>query len=136
MSEKRRDSTDTAPLVVVADDFGDTRDIVNEILTFGGFRVAEAATGPEALARVTELRPALVLMDLSLPGLDGWEVTRRLRQDPRTKDIWIIALTAHARDEELNRARQAGCDDVITKPCEPHDILDKVRALVAQRRGG
>jgi two-component system, cell cycle response regulator DivK len=134
MSEKPRDSTDK-PLVLVADDFADTRDIVNEILTYGGFRVAEASSGPEALSRVRELLPAVVLMDLSLPGLDGWEVTRRLRQDPKTKHITIIALTAHARDEELMRAREAGCDDVITKPCEPHDILEMVRAKLAQRRG-
>jgi CheY-like chemotaxis protein len=118
--------------VLVADDFEDTREIVDEILTYGGFRVAQAATGPEALARITELRPAVVLMDLSLPGLDGWEVTRRLRADPRTKHIHIIALTAHALGEELARAREAGCEDVITKPCEPHDILNKVKAILAK----
>lgn len=69
-------------------------------------------------------------MDLSLPGMDGWEVTRHLKKDPATRGIKVIALTAHAQADALDRARQAGADGVITKPCLPMDVVAQVRELL------
>lgn len=125
-----RGAADGVPLVLVVDDFKDGRDLVVETLEFSGLRAAEAADGHEALAKCKALRPALVLMDLSLPGMDGWEVTRRLKKDPATRGIKVIALTAHAQLDALERARQAGADGVITKPCLPTQVVEQVRELL------
>lgn len=117
-------------LILVVDDFKDGRDLVVETLEFAGFRTVEAADGVEALAKCQKLLPAVALMDLSLPGLDGWEVTRRLKADAATRHIKVIALTAHAQTDALDRARTAGADDVITKPCLPNDIIERVRTIL------
>ena len=101
-----------------------------ETLEFAGFRTIEAGDGVEALAKCQKLQPVLVLMDLSLPGLDGWEVTRRLKADAATRGIKVIALTAHAQTDALDRARRAGADDVITKPCLPNDVVERVREVL------
>jgi CheY-like chemotaxis protein len=75
----------------------------------------------------------LILMDLSLPGIDGWEVTARLKKDTRTRDIPIVALTAHALQEERERAERAGCDAFVAKPCLPEELLAEVQRLLAAR---
>lgn len=129
-TRKRARAVVTGPLVLVVDDFKDGRDIVVEALEFSGLRAAEAADGHEALAKCRALQPDLVLMDLSLPGMDGWEVTRLLKQDPSTKGIKVIALTAHAQVDALDRARQAGADGVITKPCLPTLVVEQVRDML------
>lgn len=121
-------------LVLVVDDFKDGRDLVVETLEFAGFRTLEAGDGVEALAKCRKQLPALVLMDLSLPGLDGWEVTRRLKGDAATRQIKVIALTAHAQSDALDRAREAGADDVMTKPCLPNEIVDRVREVLGTSR--
>lgn len=121
-------------LVLVVDDFKDGRDLVVETLAFAGFPTVEAGDGLEALAKCRKLLPAIVLMDLSLPGLDGWEVTRRLKGDAATRHIKVIALTAHAQTDALDRARRAGADDVMTKPCLPSDIVERVRELLGISR--
>lgn len=129
--KRKRTAPDaSAPLVLVVDDFKDGRDIVVETLEFSGLRAAEAADGHEALAKCKALRPNLVLMDLSLPGMDGWEVTRQLKKDPATRGIKVIALTAHAQVDALDRARQAGADGVITKPCLPTHVVEQVREML------
>ncbi len=115
-------SRSTRPLVLVVDDVEHGREIFAEFLEFRGFRVATAADGQEALEKAYELRPDVILMDLSLPGIDGWEATRRLKQDDRTRDIPIIALTAHALASAHDKARAAGCDAVVTKPCLPEEL--------------
>jgi two-component system, cell cycle response regulator DivK len=117
----------TAPLVLVVDDVDHGREIFAEYLEFRGFRVATAADGLEALEKAFELRPDVILMDLSLPGIDGWEATRRLKQDERTRHIPIIALTAHALASAHERAREVGCNAVVTKPCLPKDLELEVR---------
>ena len=89
--------------------------------------MATAADGLEALDKAFELLPDVILMDLSLPGIDGWEATRRLKQDDRTRDIPIIALTAHALAAAHDKAREVGCNAVVTKPCLPKDLELEVR---------
>jgi CheY-like chemotaxis protein len=120
-------SAPAAPLVLVVDDVDHGREIFAEYLEFRGFRVATAADGLEALEKAFELRPDVILMDLSLPGIDGWEATRRLKQDPRTKDIPVIALTAHALASAHEKAREVGCSAVVTKPCLPKELELEVR---------
>ena len=118
-------------LVLIADDFRDGRELVVEILVDAGFRTAEASNGEEALEKARTLHPDLILMDLSLPGLDGWEITRRLKADAATSGIRIVALTAHATRAPLDRAREVGCDLVLTKPCSPDLLVEKVKHLLA-----
>jgi CheY-like chemotaxis protein len=122
---------DTAPLVLVVDDFQDNREMFAEYLAFSGFRVAEAATGREALDRAFELLPDLILMDLSLPEIDGWKATRFLKNDPRTKRIPIVALTGHALAGHSREARDAGCDAFLTKPCLPDTLVAEIRRVLA-----
>lgn len=123
------------PLVLVVDDFQDNREMFAEYLSFSGFRVAEAATGREALDRAFELIPDLILMDLSLPEIDGWEATRCLKNDPRTRQIPIVALTGHALAGHSREARDAGCDAFLTKPCLPDALVLEIRRVLA-RTGG
>lgn len=121
------------PLVLVVDDVAHGREIFAEYLEFRGFRVATAADGQEAIERAFELRPDVILMDLSLPRIDGWEATRRLKQDERTADIPIIALTAHALAAAHDKAKEVGCNAVVTKPCLPRDLEQEVRRQLEAR---
>ena len=114
------------PSVLVVDDYLDGREMVAEYLAFRGFIVAEAGDGIEALELARQLQPEIVLMDLRMPGMDGWEATRRLKRDPKTCHIPIVALTAHALAPEINTARQAGCDAVIAKPCDIGVLADSL----------
>jgi len=121
------------PLVLVVDDVAHGREIFAEYLEFRGFRVATAADGLEALDKAFELLPDVILMDLSLPQLDGWEATKRLKADERTGSIPIIALTAHALASAHEKAMAAGCDAVVTKPCIPRDLEAEVRRQLARK---
>ena len=121
-------------LVLLVDDYPDNRDIYVQFLIYSGLRVEEADNGDQALDKAFTLRPDVIVMDLSLPGLDGWEATRRLKQDPRTCDIPVIALTGHALAGHSERAFDAGCDAFITKPCLPERLLDEIRAIVPAAR--
>jgi two-component system, cell cycle response regulator DivK len=116
-----------APLILVVDDFEDNRAMYVEYLQFQGFRVAEAVNGEEAVTRTRELLPAVIVMDLSLPVMDGWEATRRVKADPKTKHIRVIALTGHAEPAHAKKALEAGCDDFVAKPCLPENLLAKIR---------
>jgi CheY-like chemotaxis protein len=124
-----------APLVLIVDDFEDNRAMYVEYLEFQGFRVAEAVNGEEAVARTNDLMPAVVVMDLSLPVMDGWEATRRIKENPRTKDIVVIALTGHAEASHAKKARDAGCDDFVAKPCLPEDLVAKIRDHAGRKNG-
>jgi two-component system, cell cycle response regulator DivK len=104
------------PRVLIVDDYPDGREMVSEYLRYLGFPVNEAQDGQEAIALAESWSPDIILMDLQMPGLDGWEVTRRLKADARTKNILVVALTAHALTREVQAARDAGCDAVIPKP--------------------
>jgi two-component system cell cycle response regulator DivK len=106
------------PRVLIVDDYPDGRDMLSEYLAFLGFPVIAANDGPEAIELATNWGPAVILMDLQMPGMDGWEVTRRLKSDAATRHIIIVALTAHALAREVTAARHAGCDAVVAKPYE------------------
>jgi two-component system, cell cycle response regulator DivK len=119
-----------APLILVVDDYQDAREMYAEYLQFSGFRVAEARNGNEAVEQAFALKPDLILMDLSLPGMDGWEATRRLKADATTKHIPIVALTGHALAGASEGAKRAGCDSFVTKPCLPDDLVVEVRRML------
>lgn len=121
---------DHRPLVLVVDDYQDAREMYAEYLTFSGFRVAEATSGLEAVQKAFALEPDVVLMDLSLPGLDGWAATRRLKTDRRTRHIPVVALTGHALAGASDGAREAGCDAFVTKPCLPDELVAEIRRVL------
>jgi two-component system cell cycle response regulator DivK len=104
------------PRVLVVDDYPDGREMVAEYLAYHGFPIREARDGQEAIDLAASWKPNVILMDLQMPGMDGWEVTRRLKADPNTKEIIVVALTAHALRREIQAARAAGCDAVVPKP--------------------
>jgi two-component system cell cycle response regulator DivK len=136
---KANGAASQAPLVLVVDDFTDNREMYARYLEFSGFRVVTAANGQEALDRAFENTPDLVVMDLSLPGVDGWEATRRLKKDARTKDVPVVAVTGHAFAGSSESAQQAGCDGYIMKPCLPTDLVAEIRRVLAggkASRGG
>jgi CheY-like chemotaxis protein len=122
--------TEQKPLILVVDDYQDAREMYAEYLEFSGFRVAEARNGNEAVEQAFALHPDLILMDLSLPGMDGWEATRRLKADDRTRQIPIVALTGHALAGASEGAKRAGCDSFVTKPCLPDDLVVEVRRML------
>jgi len=121
-------------LVLLVDDYPDNRDIYVQFLTYSGMQVEEAENGHQALDKAFALHPDVIVMDLSLPALDGWEAPRRLKDDPRTRDIPVIALTGHALAGHSKGALDAGCDAFITKPCLPERLLDEIRAILETAR--
>jgi two-component system, cell cycle response regulator DivK len=118
------------PLVMLVDDYADNREAYALYLRYRGYRVEEAEDGHQALERAFRNRPDLIVMDLSLPGLDGWQATRTLKKDRRTRDIPVIALTGHALEGQSESARAAGCDAFITKPCEPNVLEAAIRKIL------
>jgi len=130
MKKTRGSAGASPPLVLIVDDFPDNRQMYAEFLAFSGLRVAEAANGHEALEQATALMPDLIVMDLSLPGMDGWEATRRLKEDPRTKNILVMPLTGHALAGHSKGAIEAGCDAFVTKPCLPDRLLEEIQRML------
>ena len=122
------------PLVLVVEDYQDAREMYAAYLQFSGFEVAEAGNGIEAIEKTRELLPDIVLMDLALPRMDGWEATRRLKNDELTKHIPIVALTGHALAGHAEGAREAGCDAFVTKPCLPDALVAEIKRLLDQHR--
>jgi two-component system cell cycle response regulator DivK len=122
------------PYVLVVDDSPDGREMLTEYLIFRGFEVVAVADGESALARVRDRHPALILMDLQMPGLSGWDATRQLKAHPETQDIIVIALTAHAMMRDEGIARQAGCDGFIPKPFDIKSVGNVVTELLARGR--
>ena len=120
------------PLVLIVEDQGDLRQLYVEHLVSSGFDVIEASDGAVAIERTAAQVPDVVLMDLSLPIVDGWEATRRLKSDARTAHIPVVALTAHDGSGELQRATRAGCDWFVPKPCPPDALVTEVRRVLAQ----
>lgn len=128
--EGTRDYADGGPLGLVVDDYRDGRDIACRVLESLGMRTMEASNGHDALERAERHLPDILLLDLAMPGLDGWTVAQRLRENPATRHLRILGFTAHAEQGRLERAREAGCDAVLTKPCAPRVLAESVRALL------
>jgi two-component system cell cycle response regulator DivK len=126
----------TKPLVLVVDDFEDNRSMYAAYLTYSGYEVAEAADGRAAVEIAGQSMPDVIVMDLSLPVMDGWEATRHLKANERTRRIPIIALTGHALTRHSRDAREAGCDVFLTKPCLPELLVEKVQELLERREAG
>jgi two-component system cell cycle response regulator DivK len=120
-----------AKRILVAEDEPDNRRIVVRVLTVEGYETLEAADGQAAVALARREHPDLIMMDLAMPGMDGWEAARQLKADPETADIPIIALTAFALRGDEERAREAGCDDYLPKPCRPQTIREVVARFLA-----
>ena len=119
-----------AALVLIVDDYDDTREMYAEFLEFAGFRIAEAGTGGHAIKTVHERRPALVVMDLSLPDMSGSHAASILRRDARTMDIPIIAVTAYATGDARDIALRAGCDLFLEKPVAPNELAEQIQRLL------
>ena len=119
-----------AKRILVVEDDADNRRIVVKVLTLEGYETLEAADGRAALALARSARPDLIMMDLGMPDVDGLEASRQLKADPRSADIPIIALTAFAMRGDEERARKAGCDGYLSKPCRPQTIRETVRRFL------
>jgi two-component system, cell cycle response regulator DivK len=113
--------------ILVVEDQEDNRQIIRDLLSATDYEIVEAESGEEALAAVAKQRPDLILMDIQLPGIDGYEVTRRIKADPAMRSIPIIAVTSYALSGEEQKARAAGCDAYVPKPYSPRQLLAKIR---------
>jgi two-component system, cell cycle response regulator DivK len=116
--------------ILVVEDQMDNRQILRDLLGNAGYELLEAENGAEALTTVARQRPDLILMDIQLPVMDGYEATRRLKADPATKSIPIIVVTSYAMSGDETKAREAGCDAYVTKPYSPRQLLGKVREFL------
>jgi CheY-like chemotaxis protein len=122
--------------ILLVEDNELNRDMLSRRLSRRGYQVVEAIDGEAALALAASERPDLILMDMSLPVLDGWEATRRLKAAPATRPIPVIALTAHAMVDDRERSLEAGCDDFDTKPVEIERLLGKIARLLPSTSAG
>ena len=118
--------------ILLVEDNEMNRDMLSRRLERKGFEIVLAVDGAAGVEMVTSHTPDLVLMDMSLPVLDGWEATRRLKADPATRHVPVIALTAHAMSSDRGKAMEAGCDDYDTKPIDLPRLLGKIEALLAR----
>jgi CheY-like chemotaxis protein len=116
--------------ILYVEDNDDNIYVLKNRLTRAGFAVVVALDGEQGVAMATAEKPDLIIMDLSLPVLDGWEATRRIKAAPETRNIPVIALSAHAMAGDREKALAAGCDDFDTKPMELPRLLEKIRALI------
>ena len=124
------------PLVLLVEDDVDARRLFAEWLRDAGFRVEQAHNGLQALERAFDLLPDAILTDLNIPGIDGYELTRRLKSDPRTASLPIVAVTGYAPfAQDPARADRAGCDAFLAKPCAPDDLAATLTALITEARG-
>ncbi|HET9831597.1 MAG TPA: response regulator [Vicinamibacterales bacterium] len=128
--------TTAKPYVLVVDDSSDGREMLAEYLTFRGLSVIEAANGETAIDLVHKHRPALILMDLQMPGIGGWDATRQLKANPATRDIIVIAMTARVLAPDEGIARQAGCDGFIAKPYDITAVADATIEVLVRGRDG
>lgn len=117
--------------ILLVEDNEDNRDMLSRRLERKGFDVSLAVDGQDGVNKAEADMPDLILMDMSLPVMDGWQATKTLKSDPTTKDIPVIALTAHAMSSDREKAIEAGCDDYDTKPVDLQRLLDKIEKLTA-----
>jgi two-component system cell cycle response regulator DivK len=116
--------------VLVVEDTEDNRKIIRDLMTSAGYETIEAVTGEEGVAMAAEHRPDLILMDVQLPVLDGYEATRRIKANPATRHIPVIAVTSYALSGDEEKTRAAGCDAYVAKPFSPRLLLAKVRGFL------
>ena len=114
--------------ILVVEDQADNRQIIRDMLSATDYEIMEAESGEEALSAVAKQRPDLILMDIQLPGMDGYETTRRIKADPALRSIPIIAVTSYVEDE---KARAAGCDEYVPEPYSPRQLLAKIRQYLS-----
>ena len=119
--------------ILLVEDNEMNRDMLSRRLQKQGYEVVLAENGEDGVTKAQTESPALIIMDMSLPGIDGWEATRRLKATPQTQNIPVIALTAHAMSDDRAKALAAGCDDFDTKPVELSRLLSKIQALLEKR---
>ncbi len=117
--------------ILVVEDQEDNRQIIRDMLSTSDYQITEAEDGEEALAAVAKHRPHLILMDIQMPVLDGYEATRRIKADPGLRAIPIIAITSYALSGDEQKARAAGCDDYVPKPYSPRQLLAKIRQYLS-----
>ena len=127
---RKATGTDLAPLVLFVDDCDDVREMYAEWFVNAGLRVVSAVDGDHGLWKVTMSKPDVVVMDLAMPIVDGWEATEELKTHPGTKHIPVVVVTGNVVDESLQRARDVGADIVLTKPCTPDKLLAVVQGLL------
>lgn len=125
---------DSAPRVLIVEDDSDSQYIYRIFLDHHGFRVLSAGTSQEGVRLAREGDPDVILMDVSIPGMDGWTTTRMLKREPATSSIPVIVITAHAFPEDRERARDAGCDGFLSKPCELARIKEEILRVLDDRR--
>jgi two-component system cell cycle response regulator DivK len=119
--------------ILVADDDFDNRTIVQEALEAAGYEVVMATNGEEALEKIASEHPEVVLLDLSMPKINGWEVAKRIRENEALENMPIIAFTAHALVGEELKAKAAGCDDYISKPCLPKEVVERITHWIKEK---
>lgn len=126
-------SGDRPPLILIAEDDEDSMDIVTTMFQYAGYRVAQATTGLEALTMARELRPALLVLDVAMPAMNGWEVADHVRRDSDegTRALPILVLTAHAFAEDRQRARALGCDGYLAKPADVRRVVREAKRILA-----
>jgi two-component system, cell cycle response regulator DivK len=118
--------------ILVVEDQEDNRQIIRDLLSATDYEIIEAESGEQAFEAVAKQRPDLILMDIQLPGIDGYEVTRRIKADPALRSIPIIAVTSYALSGEEQKARAAGCDAYVPKPYSPRQLLAKIRQYLPE----
>ena len=116
--------------ILIVEDTEDNRQIIRDLLASAGYHLIEAVTGAEGVAMAIQHRPDLILMDMQLPEVDGYEATRRIKADPALRHIPVIAVTSYALAGDEAKTRQAGCDSYIAKPFSPRELLAKVREFI------
>ena len=136
MSDTEKTQPTERRRILVVEDYADAREMYAENFSFIGYDVELAADGAEALEKARAQAPDAIVMDLSLPVLDGWEATRILKSDERTKDIPVLAVSGHALGTNARSAIEAGCDDFVAKPALPQDVEDRIRRLLRGKGRG
>src|SRR6266567_493917 len=121
--------------VLLVEDNEDNRIVYSTILRHFGYSVSEALNGEEGISKARVEKPDLILMDISIPVIDGWEATQVLKHDPQTREIPIIALTAHALASDREKAMEVGCDGYLAKPCEPRAVVAEVQRFLGKNNG-
>ncbi len=118
--------------ILIVEDTEDNRQILRDLLGMAGYTLIEAGDGAEGVAKAAEHRPDLILMDIQMPVMDGYEATRRIKADPALKSIPVVAVTSYALSGDEAKTREAGCDAYIAKPYSPRQMLAKVREILGE----